>query len=132
MKKAAAALLCAALLLTAACSSQAFEFDEDAAVSAAKDVIDLVYVLDFDAIYGLFREDVRELVTAESLEAAIAPIMDQSGAFVEHKKAQAVAHNDKQFGEIIIVGVQTKYENETLTYTISFDRDFNLVGLYIQ
>ncbi|NLM84609.1 MAG: DUF3887 domain-containing protein [Clostridiales bacterium] len=132
MKKAAAALLCAAVLLTAACSPQAFEFDEDAAVAAAKDVIDLVYMLDFDAVCALFREDVREMVSAEALGAAVAPILDGAGRFVEYTKAKAVAYNDKQYGEIIIVAVQAKYENEKLTYTVSLGRDFSLVGLYIK
>lgn len=132
MKKAAAALLCAALLITAACSAQAFEFDKDAAISAAKEVTDLVYMLDFDAVYALFREDVRELVSPEALEAAIAPILDQSGKFAAYEKAKAVSYNDKQYGEIIIVAVQAKYENETLIYTVSLDREFNLVGLYIK
>lgn len=132
MKKAAAVTLAVLLLICSACAGNAFEFDKEEAVSAAKEVAELVHAQDYEALHGLFREDVRPLITAEALQAAVQPILEQAGAFQEYEKADAASYKDKQYGDLITVALKAKYENAALTYTISFDRDYALMGLYIQ
>lgn len=132
MKKAIAILLAVLLTLCSACAADAFEFDEEAAVQAAKDVAELVHAQDFKALHGLFREDVRSLVTAEALQAAVQPILEGAGAFLEFDGAKAVSYQDKQYGDVVLVALKARYEKGSLTYTVSFDPDLALLGLYIQ
>jgi hypothetical protein len=86
-------LIAAVLTLTmAACAAKsAFDFDEDAAIKRAKEIIDIVNTKDYEAIFNAFGDDVRKLTTVDGIKASFAPILDTLGAFVEYKSTEPSA-----------------------------------------
>jgi len=132
MKKMTSTLMAVMLLMTlAACNSSNIEYDKDAAIAAAEDVVDVINTRDYEAITALFREDLQADVTADSLEAAWDSSLQEAGEFVGYKKETTRAVNQAGVDYIVVVLV-SEYENNSLTYTISFDTDMNVAGMYMK
>jgi hypothetical protein len=124
-------VLSAILTLTfAACAKSAFDFDKDAAVTRAKEVVDIINAQDYDMFYNTFSDDVKKLTTAEDLKASLGPVLDAAGAFKESKSTQALGIIAKDGTKIIDVYIKAKYENVTHVYEVSFDTDLNLIGFH--
>ena len=117
-------------LTMAACAKSAFEFDEDAAIQHAKEVIDIVNTKDYEAIYNAFGDDVKKLLTVDSIKASFEPILDPLGTFVAFESAKAIGSVDKDGKEFINVYVKTIYKDVTHVYNVAFDRDLSLQGFF--
>jgi hypothetical protein len=124
--------LTAALLLSLAACGSSFEYDEDTADRRAREVTDVLVTQDYDAIVGLFREDLQSLTTAEAFKDAWDPYLKDAGAFVEIRSIRTAGQTDKAGDQYIVAAVSCKYENAKRTYTIVFDTDFNVAGLYLK
>ena len=124
-------ILAAVITLTfTACSAKsAFEFDKDAAVKRAKEVIDIVNTKDYEAIHNAFSDNAKKLTTVDGIKAAFEPIYDKTGAFVEVKSAEAIGLISKET-KYINVYVKTQYEKGTFIHTVSSDADLNLEGFF--
>jgi hypothetical protein len=122
----------AVLTLTmAACAAKpAFDFDQDAAVKRAKDIVDILNTQDYDAFFNQFSDDVKKLTTAEGLKASLKPILDAAGAFKEYKSTEALGLLAKDGTKIIDIYVKTVYEKAAHVYEVSFDTDLNLIGFH--
>lgn len=118
------------LAMTACTPKSAFDFDEDAAITRAKEIIDVVNTKDYAAIYALFADDAKKLTTVDGIQAAFQPILDPLGAFVEYKSAEAVGTLDKDGNKYINVYVKTKYENTTHIYNVALNTDLGLEGFF--
>ncbi len=125
------ALTAVLLFLLAACGPS-FEYDKDAADKRAREVTDVLAVQDYDAIVALFREDLQSLTTAEDFKAAWDPYLKDAGAFVEIRSVSTAGQTDKAGDQYIVAAVSCKYENAARTYTIVFDTDLNVAGLYLK
>ena len=132
LKRFAAILLAAvfALTLTACAAKSAFDFDKDAAVRRAEEVIGIVNKKDYTGIYNAFSDNAKKLTTVDGIKAAFEPTFEALGAFVEIKSTDAVGLIAKDGTKYITVYVKTKYEKGTVVHTISFDTDLNLEGFY--
>ena len=132
IKRLAAVLLIAALAFTfAACGvKSAFDFDNEAAVSRATEVIDIVNTRDYTAVYNAFSDNAQKVTTVDGIKAAFEPTQDALGAFVEIKSAEAVGLIAKDGTKYITVYVKTKYEKGTVVHTVNFDTDLNLEGFF--
>lgn len=124
--------LAAVLLLSLAACGSSFEYDKDAADKRAREVTDVLVAQDYDAIVALFREDLQSLTTAEDFKAAWDPYLQDAGAFVEIKGVSTAGQTDKADNQYIVAAVSCKYENAARTYTIVFDTDLNVTGLYLK
>ena len=124
--------LAAALIFTAAACGALFDYDKDQADKRTREVIDVLKTGDYEAIVGLFREDLQALTTAADFKTAWDPYLADAGAFVEIKGISTAGQTEKSGEEFIISAVQCEYENATRTYTIVFDTDFNVAGLYLK
>lgn len=127
-------VLTAVITLTfAACSPKsAFDFDKDAAIKRAKEVIDVVNTQDYDAIYNLFSDRTKEVTSADGIKAALQSILDATGPFVEYKSADATGVISQDESKYINVYVKTKYEKVTHIYKVTFDTDLNLEGFHLE
>lgn len=118
------------LAMSACAAKSAFDFDKEAAIKRAKEVIEVVNTQNYDAIYNLFSDNVKKLTTVDGIKASFQPILDTTGAFIEYKSAEAIGIIDKNGKKFINVYVKTKYEKVTYLYNVSFDSDLNLEGFH--
>lgn len=136
MKKILTSILAAALIFSlAACSSNklADAFKEDEVIARAKALVDVINTYSYDAVVAELREDLQGQLTAEQLESAWDAQLKAAGEFTEYKTAAAYGQKDKATDEDYALAVLVcKYENASLTYTISMDKDLNIVGLYMK
>lgn len=123
------------LLSLAACGSSGLseEYNEAEVLARAEELVLLINTLDYEAVCGQLREDLSGAISPEELENAWGESLEKAGAFVEFKSAAAASQESKSTGENYAVAVLVcKYENASLTYTISMDMELNIVGMYMK
>ena len=105
-------------------------FDETEVQAAAENVIDLLNKRDSEGLTALMTEEMKAVMT-EDIQAQIFALLDSSGAFQEIlglKMAGSTQHGVTY----VAVAAKAKYEKSEITYTISFDQDMKLAGLYLK
>lgn len=108
-------------------------FDKDEVGTAAEEIVGLATAGDFDSIIASLRDDLKASITADQLKEGWAPAYQKAGAFVSISKIVLSGTADKTSGEEYAVAqVLVKHENASLVYTLSFDKDLKLVGLYLK
>lgn len=137
MKKALCfVLILAALLSLSACGAGTGlpeGFEETAVLARAEELITLINTKDYTAVVSQLRDDLESAITPEELEAAWGPALEKAGAFVEVTKAVVSGTKDQATGEDYAVAILVcKYENASLTYTISVDANLEIVGMYMK
>ena len=140
MQKQFKTIVCAVLALTLAlglfgCAGKALPegFDKDEVGSAAEEIVGLATAGDFDSIIAMLREDIRNTVTVDQLKEGWAPSYEKAGKFVSITKTALTGATDKTTGEEYAVAqVLVKHEGASLVYTLSFDKDMALIGLYLK
>ncbi|MEA4895029.1 MAG: DUF3887 domain-containing protein [Oscillospiraceae bacterium] len=136
MKKVVFSILAVVLVMTlSACSSNKLAdiYSEDEVVAKAKTIVETINTQDFDLVVNFVRTDLREQLSADILESAWKPILDESGSFKEYKTALTYGQKSKSTDEDYAVCVLVcTYEHGTRTFTISFDKDLSAVGLYMK
>lgn len=136
MKKAVAGILSLILMFSlTACSANklADSFSEDEVISKAKEVIELLNQQDYDSAVTMFSENLKAQLSSEQLKTALDSSINQAGEFREYSSAATAGQKDKNTDEDIAVSVITcKYENSNHTYTISFNQELEVIGLYMK
>ena len=108
-------------------------FDKEEVGTAAEEIVGLATAGDFDAIIATLREDLKGSITADQLKEGWAPAYQKAGAFVKITKTALTGITDKNTGEdYAMAQVLVKHEKASLVYTLSFDKDMMLVGLYLK
>ena len=122
------------MIMLIGCSSQSLsdKFDEDKVKSSAKNAITLFSNGEYDKFNELTREDLKAGLSSDVLNDAKAQVMPNAGAFVEFSSESVVGQKDKDGIEFATAVIVTKYENQKVTYTISFDENMKLVGFYLK
>lgn len=107
--------------------------DEDAVKEQARKVIDCINTGDLETLSQLpMQEAMRESLAPESMEAILAQYVGNRGAFVEYDAMTAVGTTDKDGTEYAVVVTVAKYENQKVTYTITFNRDLEIAGFFLK
>lgn len=122
-------MLCLAIL--GGCAAKLPEgFDEAEVQAAAENVIDLLNKRDAEGLTALMTEEMKVVLT-EDIQAQIFELIDLSGAFQEISdlKMGGSTQNGITYAA---VAAKAKYQNREITYTISFDQDMKLAGLYLK
>ena len=108
-------------------------FDKDELGSSAEEIVGLATTGDYDSIVSALRDDLKSSITADQLKEGWAPIFEKAGAFDSITKTVFSSTKDKTTSEeYAVVQVMAKHENANLVYTLSFDKDIALVGLYLK
>jgi predicted small lipoprotein YifL len=108
-------------------------FDETAVTDRAKEIVQLLTAQDFEAVSKEVREDVRELLPANELEKALGKMISDLGAFTEYKTVVTAGTKDQKTGEeYATVVLVCNYASGSATYTISMDKNLEIVGLYMK
>jgi len=107
------------------------EFNADEVTTAAKEVIDVVNTKDYVAIVKLFRDDLEPEIDAGELEEVWGPVLDTAGDFIDYTDIELTGaeNEDMNYGTVII---ECEYEYDNLIYTISFDENMEMAGLYMK
>lgn len=130
-------MMVACLISLAACgSSNTIDLNDPAYAdlrAVANSVMDATNEGDFQAIYELFREDVKASLSAEDLALTMQPIMEAAGAFVEYQQVVAVSETIQETAEAYTAVVFVcSYENTDLTFTVSMDADLAVIGYNVR
>jgi hypothetical protein len=108
-------------------------FDETEVTDRAKEIVGLLNAQDFEAVNKETREDVRELLPADELEKALGKLISDLGAFTEYKTVVTTGTKDQKSGEeYAVVILVCSYANGSATYTVSMDKNLEIVGLYMK
>lgn len=128
-----AALILGLSLVGCAGSALPKGFDKDEVGSAAEEIVGLATAGDYDSIVAAMRADLQGSITADQLKEGWASTYENAGAFDSITKIVFSGTSDKTTGEDYAVAqVLVKHADATLLYTLSFDKDLALVGLYLK
>lgn len=105
-------------------------FEEAEVQAAAENVIELLNQRDADRLTELMTGEMKAVLT-EDVQAQIFAMLDESGAFQEIVDLQMGGSTQNGI-TYAAVAAKAKYENREITYTISFDQDMKLAGLYLK
>ena len=136
VKKTIAALLALALCLGLfACAGKPLPegFDADEVGTQAEEIVGLATMGDYDSIITYLRDDLKATITADQLREGWAATYEKAGAFDSITKIALSGTADQTTGEEYATAqVLVKHENASLVYTLSFDANLALVGLYLK
>lgn len=106
-------------------------FDKDTVEASAKQVIDYLNAGDYDSIHAMLREDGKEILTSEVLTDAVDKTYGKAGSFVEYKDTNVIGKKDKD-ADYAIALIEAEYEKKSVLFTISFDSNMELVGIFMR
>lgn len=140
MQKQLKTIVCAVLALTLVlglfgCAGKPLPegFDADEVGSAAEEIVALASAGDYDSIIASMRSDLQSSMTAAQLKEGWAATYEKAGAFESITKAVFSGTEDSTTKEeYAVVQVLVKHEHANLVYTLSFDKDLALVGLFLK
>lgn len=131
--RAGIALLLVCLLLAGCGKKLPESFDKDETLAAAKATVAQLSERDYAGVAKDVRADLQSTLSAEVLQGVFDPVFDKLGAFTEIRDVGLYGAADSKTGEEYAVAiVAAKYENGTAAFTISYDKDFQIVGLYVK
>lgn len=115
------------IFILSACGNS-FEYDKDEAIKNTQSFIEVINTKDYTAAVDMLPENLRNQISAEKLQDAWDPSLSDAGSFIEYESGTttSVTQNDVNY---IIVVVPCKYENNTLTFTITYTKDFEIAAL---
>ncbi len=143
MKKRFSALLLLFMALTAifcGCSNQSAkteklspDFDEAKVKAAAEDAVRLINSGGYQKLSDtMVRQDLRTKLSAEVIRDAVEKTMGRAGEFASFEAVTVSGTQDNAKNSYAVASVRAKYKNQTVIYTVSFDREMNIVGLYMR
>lgn len=106
-------------------------FTDSQVEERAKEIVNLLGEDDCEAIVGYMNEKLREALPAEEIQEVKAQVADDWGEVVS--TGNYYMTEVSQFGKhYAVVMTVVGYENVTVSYSITFDSDMMLAGLYMK
>lgn len=126
--------LLAAVMLTGCGKAKLPEGFEEAAVKEmAEQSIELFNARDYEALWEMGSDELKESITAEQFAQACDPYLDKCGAFEEISKSVVMGGTDKNAGidyaGAVMVG---DYEDGKIQFTIAFDQNMEMIQFLIK
>jgi hypothetical protein len=122
-------------LILTGCSSIKLsdDFDKDTVEKSAKQVVEYLNAGDYDKIFEMSGDVLTNNVSEDDLSKAVDKTFGDAGAFVKYKNVTIIGQKMKKSDENTAVAVLVaEYENQKVTFTISFDTDMKLIGLFMK
>ncbi|MBU9727085.1 DUF3887 domain-containing protein [Diplocloster modestus] len=109
------------------------DFDKDTVETAAKEVVDQLNSGDYAAIEESYNAAMIIAMQGQKLQDTLQPILDKLGEFEEITNCEVVGSKEQNTKEDLAVAlINVKYAEGKVRYTISFDKDMKLAGLFIK
>ncbi|MCF6459547.1 DUF3887 domain-containing protein [Clostridium sp. Cult3] len=128
------ALLLVCIFTLSACKKKELsnEFDQEQVEELAISVVDMVNKEDAEGIKAISNEEMKQAMTDDIFEQVF-DMVKQFGEYKEVSEIDVTGVEDKASKEpIAVVVLKAKYTDKEAIYTISFDTDMKLVGLYVK
>lgn len=106
-------------------------FREDRVVEQAEHVIDLLDAKNYDKLTEISDPVLKDHIQEESVEAAKREVFDNWGKRVSIGKTYT-AEITQMGKKSAVIEVHVEYENTTVIYTLSFNEDMMLQGLFMK
>ena len=107
------------------------DLSQEAVTASVENVIVMLNQNDFDGLQELAVDELKSKLTQETLDEVRKGISEDWGEMQSIGKVYM--QGVKQTGKVIVVTqVDAVYENISVVYTISFDEDLRLGGLYMR
>lgn len=106
-------------------------FSEQAVIEKAKQVIAYLDADDYEAMRALAQDQAAELLTDEILKEGKQLLAEDFGAFVAWGNAY-VAEITERGQHAAVIEISASYEKIGVTYTLFFDEEMQLTGLYMR
>lgn len=107
-------------------------FKEEEIIKQAENIIDLVESGNYEKLQEIADQKIKKVLKAE----IIAQVKSDLGLSVDSKVKSFGNHyiaEVKQMGKSYgVIQLNASYENTSITYTILFDKDMKLAGLYLK
>lgn len=106
-------------------------FDAAAVEAKAKTVIETLNKGDYTAVVGMLRQDLQDDLPEDKIKAAVDQVYGNAGTFESFDKV-ILAGQKAEGKDIAVAVIQAKYQEKKVTFTLSFDQDLNLIGLFMK
>lgn len=108
-------------------------YDAGAIKAEARKLIEYINEDDWEAFCSVpMTDEMKETMTVGSMEKILNQYIGDRGAFVKNKSMVVIGAKDSDGNDYAAAVAVVKYENQSVTYTITYDRDLNLVGFYLK
>lgn len=126
--------MAASAFLLAGCSGTKLSdaFDEEEVKAAAQKAIDHLIAGEYEECMELMSEEMQAAISAEVLASNMETIAEQKGAFQEYKSCSVVGQKDKGGTEYAAAVAVAAFEKGNVTFTVSFDKEMKMIGLWMK
>ena len=119
------------VVLLVGCAAKLPEgFDEAEVKASAENVISMLGQADSDGLKALMTDEMNAALT-EDVMAQIFAMVAAAGPFQEISEMRTGGSTQNEITYAVVVA-KSKYEKSEITYTISFDSDMKLAGLFLK
>ena len=106
-------------------------FDRAKVEEKAKQVIELLNAGDYAQVTQMVREDLRPQLSEAVIEGGVTQTYGNAGSFKEYVSISIVGKKADGIDMAIAV-VQGKYDSKKVTFTLVFDQQLALTGLFMK
>jgi len=136
IKKNIAMLLAGIMFITGICGcTYGFPegFDKDEVIKAAEDVIAVVNAYDYEGLFELIRDDLKDNITASEFEESWDEALRELGEFESFGTPVLSGETDMNTGDdFALVAYRCYYAEGKATITTYFDSNLELTAIYLQ
>lgn len=119
-------LICITILSGCGSKGLSDNYDEDKVTEKAKEVISFINNEETDAILEISSAEMKEVMTKDTINK-VYEILEEAGDF---EKIESISLKEKD--DFAVTIIKTKYKEKDFTYSISFNKEMELAGLYLK
>lgn len=111
------------------CSSSKLSdaYDENEVKASAQEVIQLLNDDDYDALEEKMSENLKSAASVDDVRVAWQPMKEKMGEFDSISKETVVGNKG-----LATAAIMAKYKEGSVTFTITFNEDLKLEGIYMK
>lgn len=114
------------IFMLVACGGKVDDATSEQYISQSEEIVDLLNNADYEEVHAKFDDNMKTLLPVEDMNE-FTPIIQDSGSFKEIDKA-SVEEDDGYYVTVLVA----KYSEDNRVFTITFDEDDKIAGLFIQ
>jgi len=119
-------VLCIMMLGGCGAAKLSDAYSEEKLKSASEEIINNLNNEKYDEVVGKLKEDLRKQVPADKIKEAWSNLGDKG----KYDSISKIAFQEQK-GNAIVVAI-AKYEKRKVQFTLSFNKDMELVGIYMK
>ncbi|MCI9142928.1 MAG: DUF3887 domain-containing protein [Lachnospiraceae bacterium] len=126
-------MILAAFWLTGCSSTKLADgFDEATVKETVQKAVDHLIAGEYEECMEMMSQEMQEALTEEALAAAAGDVMAAAGEFQEYKSIAVVGQKDQSGADCAVAVAVASFENNKITYTVSFNADMEIIGFYMK